>query len=56
MVSQISANSYMGLSTDVKPTGNVNPGSFFLEVDTKKVFIYDWQNANKATLNGWWPL
>ena len=31
---------YLGLSTDVKPT-DCDPGSTFLETDTKDVYIYD---------------
>ena len=32
---------YIGLSTDVKPTTDVPPGSKFLETDTNAVYIYD---------------
>jgi hypothetical protein len=31
---------YSGLSTDVKPTSNVMPGSMFIETDTLKQFTY----------------
>ena len=30
-----------GLSTDTKPTVNIITGSWFLEVDTAKVFFFD---------------
>jgi len=29
-----------GLSTDDKPTVNVNPGSSFTELDTSKIYIF----------------
>lgn len=37
---------FYGLSTDVKPTYiegvcNVTNGSIFLEIDTKKIFVFD---------------
>lgn len=35
---------YIGLSTDAKPT-NVPNTSTFYEMDTKKVFFFDEQNA-----------
>ena len=34
---------YIGLSTDTKPE-NIANGSIFLEIDTKKVFIFDEEN------------
>lgn len=38
-----------GLSTDIKPTGefegiSIENGSILIEMDTKKVFVYDCQN------------
>ena len=36
---------YAGLSSDPKPIDNVRNGSFFLEMDTGKVFVFD--EANK---------
>ena len=33
-----------GLSTDTKPT-NVNNASVFYEMDTKKMFLFDEENA-----------
>jgi hypothetical protein len=32
---------FIGLSTDTKPTKDVDPGSTFYELDTKKDFIFD---------------
>ena len=32
---------YRGLSTDTKPTKNVENGSIFIEINTGKMFIYD---------------
>ena len=34
-------NEYFGLSTDTKPTGTGLNGSFFYEINTGKLFIYD---------------
>jgi len=36
---------YCGLSTDTKPTTGVKNGSTLLEMDTKKVFIFDEDNT-----------
>lgn len=36
---------FSGLSTDEKPTENVPNGSIFLEMDTSKVFIFDYENT-----------
>lgn len=36
-----------GLSTDPKPTTNVEPGSKYYELDTKNYFVF----GN----NQWWP-
>lgn len=46
---------YRGLSTDIKPTVNVDYGSVFLELDTRKIFTYD-KNINPITSNGWWEV
>lgn len=35
---------YAGLSSDIKPIDNVRNGSFFLEMDTGKVFAFDETN------------
>lgn len=56
--------SFQGLSTDDKPvsntTGNVKyiigSGSKFYELDTGKTFVYDENNVNVATTNGWWEI
>ncbi len=32
---------YRGLSTDTKPTENVVNGSVFIEMDTKKIYMFD---------------
>jgi hypothetical protein len=56
VVTKLSANAYQGLSTDRKPTGDVSTGSFFLEVDTGKTYVFDFYNINPVTNNGWWPL
>ena len=32
---------YRGLSTDDKPTENVNNGAVFIEIDTGKVYMFD---------------
>ena len=34
-----------GLSTDSKPTTGIANGSMFLEMDTKKVYLFDEANA-----------
>jgi hypothetical protein len=31
---------YIGLSSDTKPTEGINPGSLFVEEDTKETYIY----------------
>lgn len=33
-----------GLSTDTKPTEKVENGTYFYEMDTKKVFMFDEEN------------
>ena len=38
-------NTFYGLSTDDKPTDCVQNADVFYEMDTKKVFLYDAQNA-----------
>ena len=32
---------YFGLSTDEKPTNQVNNADAFYEIDTKKIFLFD---------------
>lgn len=39
-----SSTELKGLSTDTKPTTDINNGSTFYEMDTKKVFMYDEEN------------
>lgn len=39
-----SPNVYFGLSTDVKPSGKGLNGSFFVNMDDGKRFIYDEEN------------
>lgn len=41
---------YTGLSTDTKPTEDVWGGSTFLEVDTKKIYIF---NEDTSTWVEW---
>ena len=46
MVSVVNiANEYVGLSTDTKPTDGVANGSIFYEMDTKKCYMFDEDNA-----------
>lgn len=35
---------YRGLSTDTKPINGVGNGSVFFEMDTEKVFMFDFEN------------
>lgn len=35
---------YRGLSTDEKPTENVENGTIFIEMDTGKIYMYDLEN------------
>jgi len=35
---------YRGLSTDEKPTENIENGTIFIEIDTGKVYMYDLEN------------
>ena len=39
-----SAKDYVCLSTDEKPDGVAN-GAFLIEMDTKKIYVYDEDNA-----------
>ena len=39
-----SAKDYVCLSTDTKPSGDIANGSFCIEMDTKKVYVYDKDN------------
>lgn len=50
-MTQYGANgtTYVGLSTDAKPTEDIGNGSAFIEMDTGKVFFFDaeggvWKN------------
>ena len=45
---------FTGLSTDTKPTDNVKTEAIFYELDTGKMYIYNNQNINSETNNGWW--
>lgn len=36
---------YYGISTDTKPTKNVENADIFYEMDTKKAYLFDKQNA-----------
>jgi len=42
-VTNLSEGNYVGYSTEAKPTG-VKKGNTFIELDTKKVLIYDGTN------------
>jgi hypothetical protein len=44
-----------GLSTDVKPV-DVGNGSTYLELDTGNGWVYDKNNVNPSTSNGWWAI
>ena len=33
-----------GLSTDTKPTENIDNGSTYIEIDTGKIYLYDGEN------------
>lgn len=41
-----------GLSTDTKPTEKIVTGSFFLEVDTGKLFSFDEESAEWKPIGG----
>jgi hypothetical protein len=45
-------NEYQGLSTDTKPT-DCGGGSTFYELNTGKGWVFDSNNTNPATSNGW---
>ena len=34
-----------GLSTDTKPTENVNNGATYIEIDTGKIYMFDKENS-----------
>jgi hypothetical protein len=46
---------YNGLSTDTRPVVADNSATF-IEVDTKKTWIYDENNINPATEDNWWEI
>jgi len=46
---------YQGLSTDTKPV-DCGSGSSFYELDTGKAWLYDANNENPVTENGWWEM
>lgn len=35
---------YRGLSTDEKPTENIENGTIFIEIDTGKIYMFDLEN------------
>ena len=35
---------YRGLSTDTKPTQDIENGTIFIEIDTGKIYMYDLEN------------
>lgn len=41
---------YYGLSTDTKPTEDVENGTSFIEIDTSKIYFFD---AEAQTWNEW---
>ena len=45
MVAGGRANSYIGLSTDAKPTVNVPNASTFYEMDTQDLYFYDKEHS-----------
>ena len=46
---------YSGLSSDTKPTDEtVKTEAIFYELDTKLYWIYNAENINPATDDGWW--
>lgn len=52
---QTGPNTYeiQGLSTDAKPLIYAS-GSTYYELDTGKGWVYDSNNINPLTSNGWW--
>lgn len=52
----IEPEDYKGLSTDTKPVKDVANDSTFLELDTKKVWVFSELNINPITNNGWWEV
>ena len=36
---------YRGLSTDEKPTENLENGTIFIEIDTGKMYMFDLENT-----------
>jgi hypothetical protein len=47
---------YQGLSTDTKPTANIDNNATYYELNTKKMFKFSENNINPATSNGWWEV
>lgn len=41
----VEPNQYFGLSTDTKPVEGVGNASVFYEMDTKKMWLFDAENA-----------
>ena len=46
----LAVETYFGLSSDPKPTERANNADRFMEMDTRKVYVYDEDNKT------WWPL
>lgn len=44
---------FQGLSTDDKPD-TCGSGSTFYELNTEKTWVYDANNENAETSDGWW--
>ena len=47
---------FTGMSTDTKETYNVKTEAKYYELDTGKMWIFNKENINPITGNGWWEL
>jgi len=45
-------SNYMGLSTEIKPTEDLATGSFFIELDTGKVYYFNEASTTWAVFGG----
>ena len=45
-------SNYMGLSTEIKPTEDLATGSFFIELDTGKVYYFNEASTTWAIFGG----
>ena len=45
-------SNYMGLSTEAKPTEDLATGSFFIELDTGKVYYFNEASTTWAIFGG----